>query len=728
MPQNGIGGPTRVKFGADLELDLETYRLTRGGRVLRMERIPRNILLLLIERRGDIVTRQQLVERIWGPGIFLDTDNAINGAIRKIRQTLKDRTEQPRYIETVTGQGYRFIAAVTEYAAPTLPLIQPGPAVETESVSSLAGPSKPLDSDAPVAAPRHRWRPMFRLALLVPVGLGAVLVSAAVFSAPKAPLVRFLQPAVSDRAEPWHSLVTDGTRVYFMERSGSQWNPVQTSLMAGSPSPVRAPFPNTRILDVSRDRSEFLIGTFETPGGSLPLWIWPVQGGPPVRVDGITVEEAIWTPDGRGVVYTRASEIRIARRDGRDDRLLIATPGKPHMLRWSPDARRLSYTVADLRTSARSLWEAHADGREARVRVPPTDARGVCCGSWTPDGRHFIYSASTAGIFNLWAIREAPGLLSWRTAHPVQLTSSPTSTYASLPTADGRLFTFMDGSRFEYVKYSPATEQVVPVFSDLHALDLQISPDGTQVAFQRFPDFSLWRSKIDGTERLRLVDAPMRASQPRWSPDGRRVAFEGWRPGGQIRAYVVGADGGPVEEILPNHAGTQSLPTWSPDGRSVVVALNIRASENAGMPRGLYIVDASTRSATKVPASEGMTTPSWSPDGRQLVAKDQVEQHLMRFEPATKSWTAIATARRLSGTSWSGDSQFVYYQDSLESGSPVYRVNVASATREKVFSLEPLLKRGIHACAFQGIAPDGAALIQLTRAGTQIYALDLELR
>ena len=101
---------------------------------------------------------------------------------------------------------------------------------------------------------------------------------------------------------------------------------------------------------------------------------------------------------------------------------------------------------------------------------------------------------------------------------------------------------------------------------------------------------------------------------------------------------------------------------------------------------------------------------------------------MIRFEPATNSWTAIATARRVSGTWWSHDSEFVDYQDSLEIGSSVYRVNVASATRETVFSCEPLFKRGIQACAFQGIAPDGGALIQLTRAGTQICALDLELR
>jgi dipeptidyl aminopeptidase/acylaminoacyl peptidase len=205
----------------------------------------------------------------------------------------------------------------------------------------------------------------------------------------------------------------------------------------------------------------------------------------------------------------------------------------------------------------------------------------------------------------------------------VQLTSSPTATYASLPIAGGRLFTFMDGSRFEFVKYLPATGQFVPVFSDLHALDLQLSPDGTHVAFQRFPDFSLWRTRVDGGERLQLVDAPMRASQPRWSPDGRRS---------RSRRGRLADNGGPTSSaptavrsrtFLPDHAGMQSLPAWSPDGRSVVVALNVYAAEDAGVPRGIYIVDASTRSATKVPASECMTTPSWSSDGRQLVAKDR---------------------------------------------------------------------------------------------------------
>jgi TolB-like protein/DNA-binding winged helix-turn-helix (wHTH) protein/Tfp pilus assembly protein PilF len=101
-----------IRFGDGFQFDIQGRRLLRSGRVLKLERIPTEILLLLIEQRGQVVAREQIVERIWGKGVFLDTDNSINGAIRKIRQVLKDDSEQPRFIQTVTGQGYRFLASI----------------------------------------------------------------------------------------------------------------------------------------------------------------------------------------------------------------------------------------------------------------------------------------------------------------------------------------------------------------------------------------------------------------------------------------------------------------------------------------------------------------------------------------------------------------------------------------------------------------------------------------
>src|SRR5271170_2525605 len=112
MASEPAGVEQPIRIGEGYEVDLRPRRLRRGSHVLKLERIPFEILLLLLERRDEIVTRDEIVSRVWGQGVYLDTDNSIRGAIRKLRQALKDDAESPRFIQTVTGQGYRFIAPV----------------------------------------------------------------------------------------------------------------------------------------------------------------------------------------------------------------------------------------------------------------------------------------------------------------------------------------------------------------------------------------------------------------------------------------------------------------------------------------------------------------------------------------------------------------------------------------------------------------------------------------
>src|SRR5690348_9344455 len=143
-----------MKFGEDFELDLRAYELRRSGLALKLEPTPFGILALLIEQRGELVTRQQIVEKIWGKGVFLDTDNSINGAIRKIRQVLNDDSENPRFIQTVTGRGYRFIAPIV---APTLEI----PAL---LIVEPAGARKTAE---PVSASETKIRRILVLSLLI---------------------------------------------------------------------------------------------------------------------------------------------------------------------------------------------------------------------------------------------------------------------------------------------------------------------------------------------------------------------------------------------------------------------------------------------------------------------------------------------------------------------------------------------------------------------------------
>jgi len=101
-----------LQFGP-FELDVAAYDLWRAGQRVHLERIPMDVLVLLVERAGTLVDRDQIQAALWSPDVFVDRDAAINTAIRKIRRALGDDVADPRYVETVVGKGYRFVARVT---------------------------------------------------------------------------------------------------------------------------------------------------------------------------------------------------------------------------------------------------------------------------------------------------------------------------------------------------------------------------------------------------------------------------------------------------------------------------------------------------------------------------------------------------------------------------------------------------------------------------------------
>src|SRR5258708_85425 len=197
-----------IRFGDGVELDAQSYKLRRAGRVLKLERIPLEILLLLVEQRGQIIAREHIVERVWGKGAFLDTDNSINSAIRKIRQVLKDDAEQPRFIQTITGQGYRFIAPVAE-AGPGL-----GPEAGKRLVATEVDAPR---ATAPAALPtrlKQPWPIPLILAgalLVLLIAAGAVWIRSRSRS-PQPPNGRLMLPVL-----PFHNLTGDSSQDYFSD-------------------------------------------------------------------------------------------------------------------------------------------------------------------------------------------------------------------------------------------------------------------------------------------------------------------------------------------------------------------------------------------------------------------------------------------------------------------------------------------------------------------------------
>jgi DNA-binding winged helix-turn-helix (wHTH) protein len=102
----------KVRFD-QYELDFGRFQLSRGGEVVRLEGLPLQLLMFLIENQRQLVTREQIADALWGKDVFVDVEQGINTAIRKIRMALEDDSIQPKYLQTVVGRGYRFVAQIS---------------------------------------------------------------------------------------------------------------------------------------------------------------------------------------------------------------------------------------------------------------------------------------------------------------------------------------------------------------------------------------------------------------------------------------------------------------------------------------------------------------------------------------------------------------------------------------------------------------------------------------
>lgn len=127
----------------DLQLDVARYELRRNDRILRLEKIPMELLILLVSRHGELVSREDIIARLWGPNVFIETELGINTAVRKIRQTLGDDPERPRFVQTVVGKGYRFIGQVTVVGDQSIAsaAVSPPPSVSLTEQQRPAGTS-----------------------------------------------------------------------------------------------------------------------------------------------------------------------------------------------------------------------------------------------------------------------------------------------------------------------------------------------------------------------------------------------------------------------------------------------------------------------------------------------------------------------------------------------------------------------------------------------------------
>src|SRR5215471_12415161 len=515
---------------------------------------------------------------------------------------------------------------------------------------------------------------------------------------------------------------TDGSRLYLQYTSSVVGNssPIgQVSSSGGEVVPISAPTLSMQILGVSPDGNSLLVS--DQPGTAFdgPLWALPVLGGQPRRLGETMGHAGAWSPDGSRMVYAKGNELFLANGDGTDAKSLANLSGWPSNLHWSPDGSALRLTLKDLKTSATALWELSSDGRNARELLsgwhnPPAE----CCGIWTADGKHFLFSSQGS----IWELPEKPAWLRQGGAEPVHLTSGPLALFSPLPSRDGKkLFVVGRRPRGELVRQEPGSDRLAPMLNGISVEHVAFSIDGRWVAYVSFPEGTLWRSKADGSERLQLSNPPLYASLPRWSPDGKQIAFFSVTPGKPPRIYLVSAEGGNPHELLPGDDHAQADPCWSPDGSSLVFG-----SAFASASVGIRTLDTKTHAIATLPESQDLFSPRWSPDGRYIAAIRRDSQNLLLFDRTKEKWSEVMQGRNVSFPNWSRDSKYIYFLSWPEKPG-VFRMRVKDSSVERVLNLQDFEPTGYWE-DWLGLDPHDAPLLLRDTGLQDVYAFFIDNR
>ena len=522
---------------------------------------------------------------------------------------------------------------------------------------------------------------------------------------------------------------TDGSRIYFPQIENGRPVLSQTSIGDGETStlPIASTILAPILQDISPDGSRILVRNQLEREAEGPLWIVSTIGGAAQQFSNIQAHDATWMPDGQKILYATGMDLMVANEDGTGRRKLASLPGRAFWLRWSPNGKLLRFTLLNTLDHITSLWEMSADGKMIRPLLPGwSHPESECCGSWTADGRYFVFQSAHNGLNNIWALDEDRLLGGLLPRKPFQLTNGPLSYQSPITARTGHQIFFLGlNTRSELLQYEPALKLFLPNDNILTSAQfVRFSRDGQWVAWISLRGSTLWRSRTDGTRRLQLTTGPMEVYMMQWSADGRSLVVMGREPGKLWRLYQVNAEDADLRPLL-NEERNEADPNWSPDGTKIVFGRPPDVMAERSQPKAIYLLDLKTRTFVPIPGSEGLFSPRWSPDGRYIAAIPLGQRKLMLFDWTTKTWKTLVS-QPAADPIWSHDGHWIYFHDFLEESQAIYRVSVPDGHVERVAGLGNLQSIDIADFRFVGLTPGNQPLIRARMSTANIYSADLD--
>lgn len=648
----------QYRFGP-YQVTPEFRELRNNGTRIKLHEQPFEVLLALLERPGELVTREYLRRRLWPHDTFVDFDKGLNTAVNKVRQALCDSAANPRYIETVPRHGYRFVAAL-------------------ERLEPSTQPSNPAETPEPVATPAATATSSARnrITALVAIGFTAVLAllvwtgyrrsSTSLDAA--FPHVTPLTAYPGREQAP--SFSPDGSQVAFERcRPGASDFDIQVQVVGAPESVSVAATPANEFGPAWSSDGSLIAYLRSSTGTRMDLLLVPPTGGKPRKLTSLVYPATFellmrtdllaWTPDGTSIVFPDAgagehcSLWAIDRSSGQRRRITTPEPRASHSLpRFTADGRWLAY-------------QQQGGQHPSQVLAVPLTSGGLPAGRPTlvTSGLHtsplgwlghqlcVLTRTNTRFTIEWWS-----GSAHLRTVNIPNIGGPGARLGSGALSRDGRRLALTRGSYDSDIwqlDLSPAGEalQAKPLIESTF-LDLSVdhARDGRRIVFKstRSGSHEAWIAAADGTNLRRITDAGG-LGDTRLSPDGSRIVVNRGE-GGNADLFVADVGTGLLRRIT-NHAATDENPRWSLDGNWIYFN-----SDRSGRQE-IWKVRPSGGEAVQVTRNRGIN-PFESPDGQYLYfGKEEAgEGHVWRMPmgggpeerlfPALVNWASLAMGSR----------------------------------------------------------------------------------
>jgi Tol biopolymer transport system component/DNA-binding winged helix-turn-helix (wHTH) protein len=668
--------PQRVRFGP-FEVDLETHELWKNGIRLKLGGQPFEILAMLLKRSGQMVSREELQREIWAADTFVDFNHGLNAAVNKLRETLTDSAEEPKYIETLPRRGYRFIGKIEPALSPPVSNSRPMASTQVAPPAPIRAPVEDQmvvrSALRPEASKRpRRMGPLMWVLLTAALTLGFLVIhrwwetrgaelvermEKRAEAGPGSGMVTLVPDPASDPA-----ISPDGKSVAFRRNSDT---------------------PGAAGIFVTSGDGKRLTQLTHHPGDCCPAWspdgtaiaysriatdeygiyVVKANGGEPRKISHEDPRkkrgELAWTADGKYIAFSGdspkgGSQIFLLAVGDASVRPLSEPQGQDRDWgpAFSPDGTKMAFVRANGAGFPEEIFAMPANGGPAEKI---TSERAAIMGppAWSSDGQYIIFSSTREGEPSLWKISadggaakqiEAPGVATW---HPTISRQDHKMVVQKILRSSAIIGMYLksDGARTTILTASSGRNE-----------GPRLSPDGKRLVFMsdRAGTLEIWVSNRDGSEAVKLTNLNG-CGTPRWSPDGKWIAFDTVGNGAQ-GVYVISAGGGTPRALVTDHA-ENSVPSWSNDGKWIYFGSNRSGQDQ------VWKIASEGGQPIQVTRRGGFA--AWeSPDGRTLYyANSRFENPEIWQMPATGGIETIfpGAVRPKSWAAWSVTEHGIFF-------------------------------------------------------------------